>query len=86
MTCRLIVDEGSVVIAVEDDNPDGTAQALWVRVGPVYDHDALRDEPGVWVNYQENYMQADLDGPVLLTPDAWRELVREVNARLRRAT
>lgn len=81
---RLIRDEGSCVIAVEESNPDGTAQALWVRAGRVYDAGKLRDQPGLWVHYQEDYMRATLDGPVLITPAVWRLLVKETNARLRK--
>lgn len=80
-TAHVVDDDGAEVIAVEEaDDP----QALWFRVGQVYDGDTLRKEPGIWINYQERYMASGLSGPVLLTPAVWRELVAAVDARLRR--
>lgn len=69
------------IIAVEaGDDP----QALWVRVGLVFDDDHIRDEPGVWIGWQDGYMKSNLIGPILLTPAAWRELASAVEWRLRR--
>jgi hypothetical protein len=83
LECFLDDDGGSVVIAVEaDDNPTGHRQALWVRVGEVFDGDQVRDEPGVWVEYQERYLASGTSGPVLLTPAIWRKLARAVCERL----
>jgi hypothetical protein len=84
-SCRLIDDGGPQVISIEDPSDLGHApQALWFRVGPVYDSGKLRTEPGVWVCYQKSYLAGPLDGPVLLTPAAWEQLVTAVNERLTR--
>ena len=72
---------GPEVHAVEaGDDP----QALCVRVGPVFYEDGMAEEPGVWIEYQERHMRGPLTGPVLLTPDVWRQLNRAVERRLRR--
>lgn len=81
--CRLD-DDGSPsdqIIAVEAGNDP---QALWMRVGPVWDGDEVRDEPGVWIEWQDRYMASSLAGPILLTPAVWRELVQAVEWRLAR--
>ncbi len=70
--------------AVEAAGEDEPPQALIVRVGPVFYHDGQAKEPGVWVEYQENYMASLPQGPVLFTPAAWRELSRAVNRHLDR--
>lgn len=79
-------DGGPMVIAVEaiPDGIDATPQALWVRVGPVYDIEGERPEPGVWIEYQESYLGSGMSGPVLLTPATWRELAAAVETRLKR--
>lgn len=80
MTDSHIVDDGGpMIVAVEEaDEP----QALWVRVGPVYDNNAKRDAPGVWVEYQESYMNSRPQGPLLYTPQTWLELAAAVEDRL----
>jgi hypothetical protein len=82
--CRLEDDGGrsSEMLLVEaGDEP----QALWVRVGPVFEAGGVRRrEPGVWLSYQEDYMAGPLTGPVLITPAVWRELERAMRWRLRR--
>jgi hypothetical protein len=83
--CCLIDDGSSQLIAVEDaDEAVEKPQALWVRVGMVYDGGVRRDEPGIWVEYQERYMAAPLSGSVLLTPALWEELANAVDERLSR--
>lgn len=59
-------------------------QALCVRVGPVFYPDGQGKDPGIWIEYQEHYMRGPLTGPVLLTPEVWRQLNRSVERRLRR--
>lgn len=83
-SCRLIIDGGSYAIAVEALGSSGHEQALWVRAGQVWDGSDLRSEPGVWVEYQPDYMKTSLEGPVLLTPGVWKRLVRETNAKIRK--
>lgn len=81
MKCFLVDDGGPEMIVVEEgDDP----QALWVRVGPVFDDNVERCVPGVWICWQDRYMESPLGGPVLLTPEVWRELARAVERRLRR--
>jgi DUF1009 family protein len=79
--CFLIVDEGAEIVAVEAAQIWGR-QSLWVRVGMVYDEGEIRDEPGVWIQYQERHMDSRMEGPVLLTPEVWRALAVEVEGRL----
>lgn len=76
-------DGGPVVIAVEAAPQDCSRQALWVRVGPVWDGNEERPEPGVWIEYQADYMREPLTGPVLLSPATWRHLTEAVLERLR---
>jgi len=79
MECRIDDDGGAVVLAIEaGDRP----QSLWARVGPVYDGDTVRSEPGVWINYQRHHLNGRLSGPVLLTPAVWQQLVQSVEDRL----
>jgi hypothetical protein len=90
MSDPYVIDDGGTaeVVAVEAPTTDGSPpQALWVRVGPVYDGAAgeERREPGVWIQYQERHMAGPLFGPVLLTPAAWRALATAVEERLQRA-
>lgn len=81
--CHLVDDGGPQVVVVEDAGGSAvTPQALWVRVGHVYDGGEKRDEPGIWVCYQEAYLAGPLLGPVLLTPAAWRKLAAAVESRL----
>jgi len=73
------VDELTMAFVIEaGDEP----QSLWVRVGAVYGPDGERDEPGVWVEYQEKHMASRMQGPVLLTPAVWRQLAEHVEAWL----
>ena len=76
---QFVDDGGPEVVVVEAGSEP---QALWVRVGPVFDSSGERPEPGVWVEYQPRYMASDLVGPVLLTPELWDRLDRAVRARL----
>jgi hypothetical protein len=55
-----------------------------VRVGPVYDDDTVRSEPGVWIEYMPEHMNSMCMGPLLLSPQTWHELVSAVNSRLSR--
>lgn len=81
--CFVDDDGGSVVIAVEDENDEGQHQALWFRVGPVfYGTNDPAPEPGVWIEYQEEYEHSALAGPVLLTPQAWRQAAAAIEERL----
>jgi hypothetical protein len=73
----------SPVIAVEEQGPEGVSrQALWVRAGPVFRGNVPQGEPGVWIEYQDQYMGSPLEGPVLLTPAVWRQLAQAVEDRL----
>ncbi len=80
-----VEDDGVVVTAVEAAGSQGHRQSLEIRVGPVYYRDGP-DGVGVWVSYQEEFLRSPEQGPVLLTPDAWRELSRAVNHHLNRKT
>lgn len=78
--CYLDDDGGSVVIAVEAGEEH--RQSLEVRVGPVFDGNEQRDEPGVWISYQESHLKTLPAGPVLLTPVVWRQLAAAVASLL----
>lgn len=82
--CHLDNDGGPEVIAVEEIAPVGRRQSLWVRVGPVFYGHERAAEPGVWITYQEDHMSSGMTGPVLLTPQVWRELSKAVEERLNR--
>jgi hypothetical protein len=82
-----LVDDGGlssefIFVEAAPDEISITPQALWVRVGPVFYSDKAETEVGVWIMYQEGYMKADLMGPVLLSPQAWRKLNATVEERL----
>lgn len=81
MECHL-EDDGTVLVAIEETSDDIEPQSLWVRVGPVFDGDTERDEPGIWIEYQEVHMKWPPSGPVLLTPAVWRQLAAAVEERL----
>ena len=72
-------DGGAEVVAVEEAAQPG---ALWVRVGPVWEGEQVRGEPGVWVDYQKIHLQSPLSGVLLFTPAVWRQLAAAVEARL----
>jgi hypothetical protein len=80
--CFLDDDGGSVVIAVEETDAEGHRQGLWFRVGPVFRGDHVADDPGVWIEYQEEYMGSPMTGPVLLTPEIWCRLAGAIRRRL----
>lgn len=76
--------EVQAVEAIEE-GAECRPQSLHVRVGPVFYGDSIPDPvPGVWVEYQELHEGSLPLGPVLLTPEVWRELNRAVEKRLRR--
>ena len=79
-TSYLITDEGAVVVAIEESG----SQALYVRVGSVWDDDERRREPGIWVEYQAEYMNSALCGPLLFSRQTWRALNKEIERRFRR--
>lgn len=83
-SCFLDDDGGSVVIAVEAADSAGHRQCLEVRVGPVFYDGQAAARPGVWVCYQHEHQASLPAGPVLLTPQVWRELAAAVEARLAR--
>jgi len=82
--CYLDDDGGPEVAAIEAATGDCKPQALCVRVGPVFFQDGEAREPGIWVEYQEAWMASPLCGPVLLTPEVWRELNKAVERRLKK--
>jgi hypothetical protein len=79
---QIVDDTGSEIVFVESGIEGVSRQALWVRVGPVFNDNVPQEEPGVWVNYQPGYLKTGLEGPVLLSPAAWRKLNQAVEDRL----
>lgn len=85
MECYLDDDELSPqVIAVEATDTQGHRQSLWIHVGPVFYGDSQSEEPGIWIEYQEEHMKSPLAGPVLLTPKVWHQLVKSINRDIKR--
>jgi hypothetical protein len=73
------------VTVIEDaDGSDGREhrQALCVRVGPVYHGNNRDDQPGIWVEYQPEYLRSAVQGPVLMDVATWKALDKAVRARL----
>lgn len=66
-------------IAIEEDDQ----QALWVGVRPVYSGAVKSNQPVVQIEYQHKWQGSDLQGPVFLSPQTWRDLNRAVEWRLR---
>ena len=81
--CYLEDDGGPMVIAIEAGGAGVTRQSVHVRVGPVF-YDDRTDDEGIWIEYQEAYMNSPSPGPVLLTPAVWQEMSRAVSRRLRK--
>jgi hypothetical protein len=82
--CYLDDDGGPEVQAVEAVDPPGHRQSLHVRVGPVFHEGGKPETLGVWIEYQNEHGMCIPQGPVLLTPEVWRELARAVDKRLKR--
>lgn len=82
--CHLDDDGGPEVYAVEATDGYCHRQSLHIRVGPVFHGGEEATEPGVWIEYQEVHLGCLPAGPVLLTPEVWRELNIAVEYRLRR--
>lgn len=74
---RVADDGGPQLIFIDSER-----RALWVRVGPVYLSGQLHHEPGVWIEYQPQYLNSELSGPILLSPRTWQQLTNAINARL----
>ncbi len=79
---QLIFGTGSEMVFTEAAPEGAIPQSLWVRVGLVFQGDEPLKDPGVWINYQHRYLESGLEGPVLMSPAAWRELNLEVEERL----
>jgi len=63
---------------------DCEGQALWVRVGFTYSHEKEDKEPGIWIDYQKKYLDADMFGPILISKETWRELNASIEEALGR--
>ena len=61
---------------------DSEQQALWFRVGLVNTDGKPDKIPGIWILYQNPYMAGPTQGPVLLSPEIWEQIVNEINQRL----
>jgi hypothetical protein len=71
---RLDDDGGFEVVAIESPDSSGHQQALWVAVRPAWHGNVPDGHSSVWISYQDEYMRGPLTGPVLLSPQTWREL------------
>jgi hypothetical protein len=74
---RIEDEDSTQLILVDSEN-----QALWIRVGPVYLDNGVADEPVVWVEYQPDYKNSYLRGPVLITAKDWDRLDKIVRERI----
>jgi len=70
-------------IAVEEPDPEGHKQALWIGVRPVFHGSTPSREPMIQICYQEEYEGSSLAGPVWITPETWEEISRAVRWRVK---
>ena len=61
----------------------GGDQALWFRVGPVYDSTGtMTSTHGIWIEYQKEYMRSEMQGPVLLDHSLWQQVKEYISERM----
>ena len=73
-----------IIIDGEDRKKKYTYQSLGFRVGPVFETDS--DEPtrqGLWIEYQERYMDSPMVGPVLLSREEWIHIRDFIDAKFK---
>lgn len=68
-----LLDDGFMSKVVES-----AEQAFWIRVGPVFTEQGIAEKPGIWVEYQEKYMNSPLRNTMLLSPEVWDALDKKV--------
>jgi hypothetical protein len=65
------------------DGIDHTPEAMWIGVRRGFGPDGEQmEEPSVWIQHQEEYMNGPLTGFIAMSPDQWRDIVKAVEWRL----
>ena len=72
-------DDGSIFRLV-----DSEGQGLWFRYGMVFNNTGNGD--GMWIEYQKWDLNSELQGPVLMSDEAFEELIRYYRYHRRRRT
>lgn len=62
---------------------DSVGQKLDFRVGPVFGKKGIYKEPGIWIGFQRRYMNSSRQGDLLISPEMWRRLNREMELRFK---
>lgn len=62
---------------------DSAGQKLDFRVGPVFGKKGIYKEPGIWIGVQKRYFSSPRDIELLISPNTWRRLNREMEQRFR---
>lgn len=60
---------------------DSAGQHLFFRVGMVFTDGSNKPDrtPGVWIDYQEHYMNSPITGCLLLSPETFEAIVKYYN-------
>ncbi|HEC72080.1 MAG: hypothetical protein ACTSW7_00830 [Candidatus Thorarchaeota archaeon] len=61
---------------------DSAGQAMDIRVGPVFGQEGIHKEPGIWIGIQRRYLSSGRNVEFLISPEIWKILSEEVNARI----
>jgi hypothetical protein len=63
---------------------ESAGQHLDFRVGPVFGKKGVLKQPGIWIGYQRRHMASGRQGELLISPNTWRRLVKEIECRLKK--
>jgi hypothetical protein len=63
---------------------DSVGQSLDFRVGPVYTEKGINKNPGIWIGVQRRYMSSNREIELLVSPEVWRKLSKEIEKRLKK--
>jgi hypothetical protein len=63
---------------------DSAGQKLDFRVGPVFGRERPYKEPGIWIGYQRRWYSSSRQGDLLISPELWRRLNKEMERRFKR--
>jgi len=63
---------------------DSAGQKLDFRVGPVFGKKGIYKEPGIWIGYQRLWYSSSRQGDLLISPELWRRLNKEMERRFKR--
>lgn len=62
---------------------DSAGQKLDFRVGPVFGKKGIYKEPGIWLGVQRRYFCSTRDIELLISPEIWRRLNKEMELRFK---